>query len=343
MRAAGEKRWKVGELAKTAGMTVRALHHYDKLGLLVPSERTEAGHRVYAEEDVRRLYRILALRQVGLPLTEIASLLSAEDPGLTATVRRHLTRVERNLRHGEQLRRSLIYILDALERSLEPSVDHFIDALEVMTMIHTTVEDVVMRVPRQEAEHTAPGAADDHRYVPRLVLLRDSGGERLLPIWGGFPEADLLAAQLAGRTGPRPMTFELTARLLEAAGARVERVVIESLQGNTFLATVTMTVGGESHEVDARPSDALNLAARMDAPVFVDQKVMDDNGVASLEDIESRILVKAEAEPAESPSDPLGGPGRWQSLLTRAPRPSGAPSAGRRSAGSGGARAGRRA
>lgn len=96
MRSAGDKRWKVGELAKTTGLTVRALHHYDKLGLLVPSERTEGGHRLYAEEDVRRLYRILALRQVGLPLTEIASLLDGEDPGLTAIVRRHLERVERD-------------------------------------------------------------------------------------------------------------------------------------------------------------------------------------------------------------------------------------------------------
>lgn len=122
MSAAGDKRWKVGELAKATGLTVRALHHYDKLGLLVPSERTQTGHRLYAEEDVRRLYRILALRRVGLPLTEIASLLDGEDPGLTATVRRHLERVERDLEHGERLRRCLVHILDALERSLaQPS------------------------------------------------------------------------------------------------------------------------------------------------------------------------------------------------------------------------------
>jgi DNA-binding transcriptional MerR regulator len=65
-----ERRWKVGELARATGLTVRALHHYDELGLLVPSERTQAGHRLYGEDDVRRLYRVVALRHLGLPLSE---------------------------------------------------------------------------------------------------------------------------------------------------------------------------------------------------------------------------------------------------------------------------------
>ncbi len=105
MSAAGDKRWKVGELAKTTGLTVRALHHYDEMGLLVPLERTAAGHRLYVDVDVRRLYRIVALRHVGLPLAEISSLLAGEDPGLEATVRHHLERVKRDLEHGEALRR----------------------------------------------------------------------------------------------------------------------------------------------------------------------------------------------------------------------------------------------
>ena len=62
------ERYRIGELARAAGVTVRALHHYDSLGLLVPSERTGAGHRLYSADDVERLYRLLALRGVGLPL-----------------------------------------------------------------------------------------------------------------------------------------------------------------------------------------------------------------------------------------------------------------------------------
>ena len=103
-----ERRWKVGQLAAATRLTVRALHHYDELGLLVPSERTQAGHRLYSEDDVRRLYRIVALRQLGLPLSEIAALLDDEGLGLAETVRRHLDRVERELERQERLRRRLV-------------------------------------------------------------------------------------------------------------------------------------------------------------------------------------------------------------------------------------------
>jgi len=135
------KRWKVGELAKATGLTVRALHHYDDVGLLVPSERTSAGHRLYAERDVRRLYRILALRSLGLRLEEIACSLDKGPPALAETVRRQLRRVERELDQRQQLRGRLTVILDALERSIEPSLDQFIDAIEVMTMIEANGVD----------------------------------------------------------------------------------------------------------------------------------------------------------------------------------------------------------
>ncbi len=90
-------RWKVGELARATGLTVRALHHYDNVGLLVPSQRTSGGHRVYDAQDARRLYRILALRRLGFRLDEIASLLDEGGVSLLETVRRHLEQVEREL------------------------------------------------------------------------------------------------------------------------------------------------------------------------------------------------------------------------------------------------------
>jgi len=155
MGATDAKRWKVGEVAKATGLTVRALHHYDELGLLVPSERTPAGHRLYAGGDLRRLYRILALRQVGLPLTEIDSVIDDEGAGLIETVRRQLERMDRDLERGQRLRQSLVRILDALERALDPSIDQFIDAMEAMTMIETTVADVVARVPHEEPDGVA--------------------------------------------------------------------------------------------------------------------------------------------------------------------------------------------
>lgn len=83
-----ERRWRVGELASATGVTVRALHHYDALRLVAPAERTAAGHRLYAEADVRRLYKVVALRQVGLRLGEIAAVLDGDEPDVIKIVRR---------------------------------------------------------------------------------------------------------------------------------------------------------------------------------------------------------------------------------------------------------------
>jgi MerR family transcriptional regulator, thiopeptide resistance regulator len=127
------ERYRIGELARVAGVTVRTLHHYDSLGLLVPSERTQAGHRLYSAADVRRLYRLLALRGVGLPLEEIGPLLERED-GLADTVRRHLGRVEQQLGALEELKLRLTRLLAALDGDEAPT-GRFLDALEAMSMI----------------------------------------------------------------------------------------------------------------------------------------------------------------------------------------------------------------
>jgi DNA-binding transcriptional MerR regulator len=124
----------VGALADASGLTVRTLHHWDEIGLLRPAERSAAGHRRYSDADVRRLYRILALRGLGLSLEAIGAALDREGPDLRAAVAAHLTRVEDELAHVRDLRRRLRSILDAFDRMGEPSTDQIIDAIEVMTM-----------------------------------------------------------------------------------------------------------------------------------------------------------------------------------------------------------------
>lgn len=265
----------MGELAGDTGLTVRALHHYDDIGLLVPSQRTPGGHRGYDAGDVRRLYRILALRRLGLRLDEIGTLLDDGGSGLLETVRRHLEQVERDLEHQQRLRERLRHILEALQRSAEPSAEDYLNAVEAMTMIEIDVQDVVMRVP---VATEVPGALSP-RETNRVVLLKERGGERILPIWTGAPEADALVHARSGHKQFRPMSPDLTAELLRAGGVRVERVVIESLRESTFFATVVIAVGGQSQEIDARPSDALNLAARLGAAVFAASEVMDDAGL----------------------------------------------------------------
>jgi DNA-binding transcriptional MerR regulator len=124
--------YRIGEFARAAGVTVRALHHYDRLGLLSPSERTQGGHRLYTAADVERLYRLLALRGLGLPLEEIGPLLEDGD-GVTGTVRRHLERVEQQLGALGALRSRLTRLLGALDGDGEPA-PRFLEALEAMSM-----------------------------------------------------------------------------------------------------------------------------------------------------------------------------------------------------------------
>lgn len=312
---AAREEWKVGELAKATGLTVRALHHYDEMGLLVPSERTQAGHRLYSQEDVRRLYRIVALRRLSLPLDEVANLLDDESLSLADTVRGHLKRVERDLGRQARLRQRLVSILAALDQSLEPSINEFIDALEVMAITEASVEDVLVPAFR-EAVTAEPGCVPPDGQP--VMLLKEREGERLLPIWIGHPEGAALALQLAGTALPRPMTQDLMVRLVEAAGARIERVCVSRFGENTFFAAVTVNAQGESQEVDARPSDALNLAVRVGAPIFVDSQVMDEWAVPSREAVASRLTECVGPHRAHPKRE---APSEWRSLTVGATAP----------------------
>jgi cob(I)alamin adenosyltransferase len=124
----GKDRWSVGELAAAAGVTVRTLHHYDRLGLLAPVERSDAGYRHYDRNGVERLYRILALRGLGFPLAEIGELLDAGS--LREATRTRLEQADLDLARMQDLRERLRRVLDADE----PTPDDLIDTMEAMSM-----------------------------------------------------------------------------------------------------------------------------------------------------------------------------------------------------------------
>lgn len=127
-----EKSWRIGELAQASGLTVRTLHHYDELGLLIPASRSEAGHRLYGEADVRRLYRVLVLRRLGFPLQDIGGYLERDGFSLRDALKRQLEELERHLRVQEDLREKLVRIVGAVDAAQEPSVEQLIDNMEVM-------------------------------------------------------------------------------------------------------------------------------------------------------------------------------------------------------------------
>ena len=108
-----------------------------------------------------------------------------------------------------------------------------------------------------------------------IVVLKDDDEKFFLPIWVGIFEANAIALQLENVTTPRPMTHDLLRNLISEMNGRVTRVVISDLRDSTFFAQIRVISGGRTLELDARPSDAIALALRTEAPIFVAQEVLD--------------------------------------------------------------------
>jgi bifunctional DNase/RNase len=108
-----------------------------------------------------------------------------------------------------------------------------------------------------------------------IVILRDAENQRVLPIWVGPVEANAIALQIENIAPPRPMTHDLLRNLVAEMGATLARVIIADLRENTFYAYLELHRGGDVQLLDARPSDAIALAIRARAPVFVDTRVLE--------------------------------------------------------------------
>jgi len=107
-----------------------------------------------------------------------------------------------------------------------------------------------------------------------IIILRDEEEKRSLPIWVGIFEANAIALELEKITTPRPMTHDLIKNILEALEARVLKIVVNDLRDNTFFAAIHLQLGGAELTVDSRPSDAIALALRVGAPIFVEEDVV---------------------------------------------------------------------
>jgi uncharacterized protein len=112
-----------------------------------------------------------------------------------------------------------------------------------------------------------------------IVLLKTAEGNKFLPIWIGHPEAAAILMKLQGANTPRPMTHDLFTDMLEKLEARVIRIAVTELRENTFYAVVTVAVDGSEIEIDSRPSDAIALAVRSDAPIYADDAVIEESAI----------------------------------------------------------------
>jgi bifunctional DNase/RNase len=113
----------------------------------------------------------------------------------------------------------------------------------------------------------------------RVVILREKGAERYLPIWIGPTEADAIAIKLQGVAVPRPLTHDLLESVVTALGALVNSIIVCDLHDDTFYAKVILEVNGKQIEVDSRPSDAMALAVRAKAPIYAVESVLDKAGI----------------------------------------------------------------
>lgn len=123
---------KVGELAKRTGLTVRTLHHYDEIGLLVPSGRSDSGYRLYRDKDVAKLHAIQALRQFGLTLAEIGEMLALEGMTLSTVVSRQIQAMDEQISQAQQLRTQLKILESALLAGDPPEMGDWLATLDQM-------------------------------------------------------------------------------------------------------------------------------------------------------------------------------------------------------------------
>lgn len=126
-------------------------------------------------------------------------------------------------------------------------------------MIETVVESIRVSIVTQH----------------RVVILKEVNGERHLPIWIGAYEAEAIAMELQGVTAARPLPYDLMKSLIIDLGGKVERIIVSDLTQDVFYARIVIRHNDQTLEIDSRPSDAIAIAVRTQAPILVDEAVMD--------------------------------------------------------------------
>ena len=126
-----------------------------------------------------------------------------------------------------------------------------------------------------QVEMTIKGLMVDPITHMPIIILRDQDGQRVLPIWVGIFEANAIALQMENISTPRPMTHDLLRHVIEDLGGTVTKIVIADLRDNTFYALIHVNTQGGPVAIDARPSDAIALALRTQASIFVEDSVID--------------------------------------------------------------------
>ncbi|MGN7149900.1 MerR family transcriptional regulator [Arthrobacter sp. SAFR-179] len=212
-----EQCWSIGELAAATGVTVRALHHYDRIGLLQASVRTTAGHRRYTRQDLQRLYSIRTLRSLGVPLGGIAAVL--DQPGgdpepIRNLLQRQLDALGGQARQLEQLQQTIRELLDRINNDGDAAPALFVTVLEGMSMFEDYFTEDQRRELAERRAHLGRQATEDARTEWAGMV-----EEGLRQVDGGIPATSPEARDLVRRWDELGSRFHSSEGTKEAARA----------------------------------------------------------------------------------------------------------------------------
>lgn len=192
--------WKVGRLASATGLTVRTLHHYDHIGLVSPSGRTASGHRLYEEADVRRLYQVLALRQLGLPLDRVREVMAGQ-ASLAEVLAAHQEFLTDQLTSVRALRGRVEALASAMSQRAATPVEDFLELIQKVIAMDDTVTQYFT------ADQLADLAERRERLGEQAIAETQAGWAELLP--------RVTQAVESGMDPSSPKAQEMAARWME--------------------------------------------------------------------------------------------------------------------------------
>lgn len=181
-----ESSWRIGELAEATGLTVRALHHYEALQLVLPTERTSGGHRLYGPEAVKRLYHVLLLRALGLPLEEIRYVVDADTTLLRPALTQHLELISTRTREQIQLRDRLAAVVSQLheQQTIDDVFSLIQDVVPLQPEIHRNISILIYR----DLQAAYAFLADVFQLVPGTVTEGPDGNLQHAILHAGHDE-----------------------------------------------------------------------------------------------------------------------------------------------------------
>lgn len=194
----------IGELAKRTGFTIRALRHYDEIGLLSPSVRSEGDYRLYNQTDIAKLYRIQALRRLDLSLAEIRSLLSDGAASLPEILTQQISSLDRQIHQASTLRATLVDLQEQLQSNQEPEIDHLLMALENMVISSKYFTDDELQKLKSLRKHASERGEIEkaellavlHDLMARGIPANDPKARSVATRW-----IELLLAEVGGDEG----------------------------------------------------------------------------------------------------------------------------------------------